>query len=41
MKVAETPIVPFDEATEDIISRAVSEDEGKETKQWQFGKYGN
>ena len=41
MKVVETPVVPFDEATESVISRAISEDEGKKTRLWQFGKYGN
>ncbi|NCP46918.1 hypothetical protein AUJ42_02360 [Candidatus Collierbacteria bacterium CG1_02_44_10] len=41
MKVVETPIIPFNLQTEDLISRAIADDEAGKTKKWVFGKYGN
>lgn len=41
MKEISVPVVPFNQETEDLIDRAIAEDEAGKTKKWIFGKYGN
>jgi len=41
MKEVDVPIVQCNQETEDLINRAIIEDEAGKTQKWVFGKYGN
>ena len=41
MKAVDVPVVPTNQYIEDMVSKAIAEDEAGKTKKWVFGKYGN